>query len=74
MGSELPIVMDRWMQNDKVLILDRSRVALRALQGDAWHMEKMAKTGRSEKWQLSGQYGIEVRNPDKCHGMIVDLA
>jgi len=73
MGAELPIVMDRWMQSDKLLILDRSRVALRALQGDSWHMEKMAKTGRSEKWQLSGQYGIELRNPDKCHGMIINL-
>jgi hypothetical protein len=74
MGSELPIVMDRWMADDKLLILDRSRVALRALQGDGWHMEKMAKTGRSEKWQLSGQYGIELRNPDKCHGLIHNLA
>lgn len=74
MGVELPIVLDRWMHNDKLLILDRARVALRALQGDAWHMEKMAKTGRSEKWQLSGQYGLEIRNPDKCHYLIRDLS
>ena len=74
MGVELPIVLDRWMQLDKVLILDRSRVALRALSGDAWHMEKMAKTGRSEKWQLSGQYGLEIRNPNACHGILRDCA
>jgi hypothetical protein len=73
MGKEFPIVLDRWMPIDKLLVLDRSRVALRALRGDAWHMEKMAKTGRSEKWQISGQYTIEVRNPDKCHGMLRDL-
>jgi len=74
MGLELPIVLDRWMQADKLLILDRSRVSLRALSGDAWHMEKMAKTGRSEKWQLSGQYGLELRNADSCHGLLLDLA
>jgi hypothetical protein len=74
MGVEMPVVLDRWCQDDKVLILDRSRLAIRPLAGDSWHLEKMAKTGRSEKWQLSGQYGLEIRNPDKCHGMLVDLA
>ena len=74
MGVEMPIVLDRWMDADKLLIVDRARVALRALQGDAWHLEKMAKTGRSEKWELSGQYGLEIRNPDKCHYLIRDLS
>jgi hypothetical protein len=35
---------------------------------------KMAKTGRSEKWQLSGQYGLEIRNPDACHGLLIHCA
>ena len=74
MGKELPVVLDRWMPKDKLIILDRARVSLRALQGDAWHMEKMAKTGRFEKWQLSGQYTIEVRNYNKCHGLLYDLS
>jgi len=74
MGKELPVVMDRWMPADKLIILDRSRVAFRALSGDSWHLEKMAKTGRSEKWQLSGQYGLEIRNPDMCHGMLIRIA
>jgi dipeptidyl aminopeptidase/acylaminoacyl peptidase len=73
MGTELPIVLDRWIPQDKLIVLDRSRVSLKPLQGDAWHLEKMAKTGRSEKWQLSGQYGLELRNPGKCHGMLYDL-
>jgi hypothetical protein len=74
MGKELPVVLDRWVPPKTVIVLDRARVALRALQGDAWHMEKMAKTGRSEKWQLSGQYGLEIRNPDACHAMIIHCA
>jgi hypothetical protein len=71
MGVEAPIVLDRWMPQDKIILLDRSRVALRTLSGDGWHMEKMAKTGRSEKWQLSGQYGLELRNAAQCHAMII---
>jgi hypothetical protein len=74
MGVEMPIVLDRWMPDDVVMLLDRSRVALIPLQGDAWHIEKMAKTGRSEKWQISGQYTLELRNADKCHGLIYGLA
>ena len=74
MGKELPVVLDRWMPPDKLLIFDRARVSLRALMGDSWHMEKMAKSGRSEKWQVSGQYTLEVRNADKCHGMLYGLS
>lgn len=74
MGAELPVVLDRWMPKDKLVVLDRARASLRALSGDAWHMEKMAKTGRNEKWQISGQYTIELRNPDKCHGLLFNLS
>jgi len=74
MGVECPIVLDRWMPTDKLLVLDRSRVAFRPMAGDQWHMEKMAKTGRTEKWQISGQYTVELRNPDQCHGLLIDLS
>jgi hypothetical protein len=74
MGYEFPIVVDRWCPNDKLFVLDKSRVALMPLKGDNWHTEKMAKTGRSEKWQLSGQFTLELRNPDEAHGMLYDLS
>lgn len=73
MGVEMPVVLDRWIPNDKLIILDRSRIALRPMAGDQWHMEKMAKTGRNEKWQISGQYSLELRNADCCHGLLYDL-
>jgi hypothetical protein len=73
MGYKLPIVIDRFAPADKVYILDKTRFGLVPMQGDSWGLEKMAKTGRSQKWQLSGQYTMEMRNPDKCHGVIVDL-
>jgi hypothetical protein len=73
LGTEMPVVLDRWMPKDKLIILDRSRISLMPLQGDAWHLSKMAKTGRSDKWQLSGQYTIELRNANKCHGLLYNL-
>lgn len=74
MGKEFPVVLDRWVPSDKLIILDRSRVSLRPMAGDAWHMEKMSKSGRSEKWQISGQYTVELRNGDKCHALMYDLS
>lgn len=74
MGVEMPVVMDRWFPKDKLAIIDRSRMSLRPMKNDAWHLEKMAKTGRNEKWQLSGQYTLEFRNADKCHGLVKDLS
>ena len=73
MGVELPVVLDRWFPAGMLMILDRSRVFLRPLAGDAWHLEKMAKTGRHEKWQLSGQYTLDIRNADAAHGLLVDV-
>jgi len=74
MGLEMPVVLDRWMPDDKLIILDRSRISFRPMAGDSWHLEKMAKSGRNEKWQLSGQYTLELRNADKCHGMLYDVS
>jgi hypothetical protein len=62
------------MPKDKVILLDKSRVALMPLKGDNWHTEKMAKTGRSEKWQMSGQFTLELRNPEEAHGLLYDLS
>lgn len=73
LGIELPIVVDRWFPNDKLAILDRNRMSLVPMQGDSWGMEKMAKTGRTDKWQLSGQYTLEFRYADCCHGALYDL-
>lgn len=74
LGYDFPIIVDRWMPKDKLLIMDKKRVALMPLQGDAWHSEKMAVTGRSEKWQISGQYCLEVRNAEQAHGLLYNLS
>lgn len=74
MGTEVPVVLDRWVPKDKAILLDRSRISIRPMAGDNWHLEKMSKTGRNEKWQLSGQFTIELANANTCHGMLYDLS
>jgi hypothetical protein len=74
LGFEMNVVLDRWMPPDLLVILDKSRAKLMPLSGDSWHMEKMAKTSRVQGYQLSGQYTMELRNPDEAHGMIYRLA
>lgn len=74
LGTEFPIVVDRWVPKDKLIIYDRSRGYLFPLAGDAWHLTKLAKTGRSTKYQLSGQYGLMLSHGDKAHGLLYDLS
>jgi hypothetical protein len=74
LGFEIPVILDRWMPGGTLLIIDKSRARIKSLSGDAWHLTKMAKTGRSQGYQLSGQYVVVLENVDCCHGMIHMLA
>ena len=74
LGFDLDVIVDRYIPRQYLAVVDRSNIEIRPLQGDAWHLEKMAKTGRSEKFQLSGQYTMEVRNADCCHGLLRGLS
>lgn len=74
LGFELPVVIDRWCPSEMMIFLDKNAVKLMPLKGDSWHMEKMAKSGRTQGYQLSGQYTIELRNADARHGLISNLS
>ena len=74
LGYELPVVIDRFMPDGYLMVLDKNRVRLMPLKGDSWHLEKMAKTGRTQGYQLSGQYTLELKNAAACHGLIQSLA
>jgi hypothetical protein len=47
LGFEMDVIVDRWCPADKLIILDKNAVKLMPLQGDSWHLEKMAKNGRT---------------------------
>jgi hypothetical protein len=67
LGRNLRIVVDRWVPSDVALVLDSSKIKVMPLQTRAFALEKLAKTGDSENWQIVGEYTMEVRNADKAH-------
>jgi hypothetical protein len=74
LGFDYPIVVDRAWPEAIVGILDMSRIKRKVLQQDDWHMSKMAKSGRTDKWQLSGQFGVSTKNIDTSHALIYNLS
>ena len=70
LGINLRVVVDRWMPNDVAIVFDSSRVKIMPLNGRAFFLEKLAKTGDSNDWQIVGEYTMEVRNASAaCYHM-----
>jgi len=67
------VVMSRWMPDDKILMLDSSRIDVLPLAGRSFHMKRLASTGDSESAQVIGEYTLELRN-EAAHGVIQGLA
>ncbi len=67
LGMNLRIVVDRWVPNDVVVVLDSSKVKIMPLKGRAFSLESLAKTGDAVKWQIVGEYTMEVRNAAEAH-------
>ena len=62
LGVNLRVVVDRWVPNDVAVVFDSKKVKIMPLKGRAFALEKLAKTGDSEEWQIVGEYTMEVRN------------
>lgn len=73
LGRNLRIVVDRWVPNDVAMVLDSSKIKIMPLKGRAMALEKLAKTGDSEKWQIVGEYTMEVRNAAEAHSYHFNL-
>ena len=67
------VVMSRWMPDDKILMLDSSRIDVLPLAGRSFHMKRLAATGDSESAQVIGEYTLELRN-EGAHGVLQGLA
>ncbi len=73
LGVNLRVVVDRNVPSDVCLVLDSSRVKVMPLQGRAFFLEKLAKTGDAENWQIVGEYTAEVRNYNQAHAYHFNL-
>ncbi len=62
LGFSLEVIVDPWMPDDTVVVGDINKVRVMPLRNDAMRAEELAKTGRSWKAQVTGQYTCEVRN------------
>lgn len=62
LGFTLDVIVDPAMPSDTVVIGDINKVKVMPLNNDAMRAEELAKTGRSHKAQVTGQYTAEFRN------------
>ena len=67
------MVMSRWVPQDKVLLLDSSRVNVLPLNGRSFQYKSLATTGDSESGMVVGEYTLEFRN-ERAHGMLSNLS
>ena len=69
LGISLRVVVDRWIPSDMAIVIDSSRIMIKPLQGRSFFLEKLAKTGDSENWQIVGEYTMEVKQAAKAHAI-----
>lgn len=62
LGFSLTVIVDPWMPADVAIVGELNKVRIMPLRNDAMRAEELAKTGRSWKAQVTGQYTCEVRN------------
>ena len=74
LGYDLDVIIDRWFPPDMLMILDAARAGCMPLKGDSWHLERMAKTNRTDGYQLSGQYTCFLNNAAEAHGLLKELS
>jgi len=69
LGINLRVIVDRWVPSDICIVVDSSRLMVRPLTGRGFFVEKLAKTGDSEKYQIVGEYTMEVKHAAKAHAI-----
>ena len=62
LGFMLDVMVDPNMPADVAIVGDINKIRLMPLRTDSMRAEDLAKTGRSWKAQVTGQYTLEVRN------------
>ena len=67
------VVLSRWVPQDKLLLLDSSRIDVLPLSGRSFHAKPLASTGDADLSQIIGEYTMEFRN-ENAHAVIENLA
>lgn len=73
LGFVLDVIVDPHMPEDIAIVGDLNKVRVMPLSGDSMRAEDLAKTGRSWKSQVTGQYTCEVRNAKEAFAIHTSL-
>ena len=66
------VLMNRWLPDDNLLVLDSSRIKVVPLTGRSFQYEELAKGGDYLRGQIVGEFTAELRN-ENAHGLMHDL-
>ena len=64
--------MSRWVPQDKILMLDSSRIHVMPLSGRSFYFKPLAATGDADVGQVIGEYTMELRN-ENAHAVLEGL-
>ena len=74
-GKSFPILSDRYMRPDVLMVVDTSKIYYGYFQEDRLDRKELATQGRYQRWLISFQtYGTVVRKPRQSIGMVYGLA
>ena len=74
-GKTFPILADRYMRKDQVIIVDLSKAYYGYYNQDQLNRKEISTAGRYKRWLLSFQaYGTVLRNARQSIGMIYGLS
>jgi len=74
LGFSLEVIVDPWMPADTAIVGDLNKIRVMPLRNDAMRAEELAKTGRSWKAQVTGQYTCEIRNAKESFALHNNLS
>ena len=63
------VIMNRWLPDDTILVLDSSRIKVVPLRGRSFQYEELSKGGDYARGQVVGEYTLELRNENAHGGM-----
>ena len=74
LGFSLEVIVDPWMPADTAIVGDLNKIRVMPLRNDAMRAEELARTGRSWKAQVTGQYTCEIRNAKESFALHNNLS
>jgi hypothetical protein len=73
-GTSGQIIISESVDEDKIYILDMSKIKVRPKEYNSWEETTANRGGEVRTWTLRSRLGFEIRNGDTCHAVIKNLS